>query len=393
MRVLSLCISLVLCFAGNSALAQTASACEPAPESANDMSVAGDRIRQLIKEKRFAAVEDEFSDKVKRYGRGEYSDLHIYGMVYRATDNDVALEPLLSQWINEKPDAFAARLFRGAFHSSAGASKRGSETADKTSVEQFNAMEAEFKKAVTDLNVALELRPDSALPRAFLINVARSFSPDAVRSLMLEAEKADPANMSARYTSILALAPRWGGSMEDLDGIPARATGLTEAQRRFLRYQVEMSKGSHYDEMRKEKATALTHYQQAAQICTSSNALWKASSMAYTLEDWLAVRELMDRYLALRTGAALGWERRGWAEEKLGKMPDAISDYEKAAELGEAWSQNKLGYMLMTGQHMQRNLPRARQLLESAAAKGNTNARANLEWLSRQDPARQSVEK
>jgi len=189
-------------------------------------------------------------------------------------------------------------------------------------------------------------------------------------------------------------ATRWthggGGSLEDLDALVARAlkSPLPEARQRFLQYEIETIKAEHFREITKEKTKALAHYRRAAAVCASGDALWGASTMAYDLEDWPTVIEVVDAYVALRPAGAGAMQRRGWAKEKLGRVKEAARDYEVAASAGEAWSQNKLGYLLMTGTGVPRDRERARQLFEAAVAKGYAQARTNLDWLNRQPAAK-----
>jgi tetratricopeptide (TPR) repeat protein len=368
------------------ATAQAQVSCDPTPDALVD-TAAKDRIRQLLKEKKFGAVEDELGDKLKRYERGAYSDLALYTTIYEAMDKQPALEPILAQWVNEQPRSSMARLLRAAYHVSAGYAKRGGERANKTSLEQFAAMRAEFDKALSELEVSLRLRPNSALPRALLIEIARStVGPDAVRALLLDAERLDPSNQAARQAAVFALEPRWGGSLEDLDAMALRwsIAPISAPRLRFLQYRVELQKGSHFYVFAKEKSKALVHYRRAARICTSADALWRASHAAYDLEDWDASLEVLDELLRLSPDRGTAWERRGWAKEKLGRTGEAIRDYEKAAAMGEAWSQAKFGSLLMTGAGVPKDLDRARQLLEAAAAKGDSTARHHLDYLNRQ---------
>jgi tetratricopeptide (TPR) repeat protein len=380
--VLALC-----CCSWLPAHAQAPLSCDPSPE-APAAQPAADRIRDLVRQKRFEAVEDEIADKLRRYERREYSDLDVYGTINRAMVGDMAAEPLLTQWVNEQPRSFVARLLRAAHHVNAGYSRRGNKMADQTSAEQFQAMELAFRSAAGDLRAAMDLRPNSALPHAWAIQIARSVAgPEAVQTLLAEATRVDPRHSAARYAVIWGLEPRWGGSFEHLDALVADigASALPEPRRRYLRYMVEMRKGAHFQDITREKTKAGAHYRQAGRICASSNAWWLASTMAYDLEDWSAVVDAASEYVALRPDSARGWSRRGWAKEKMGRVAEAVADYEKSATLNEPWAQNKLGYALMTGQGgVARDLGRARELLRASAAAGNASARQSLDWLERQ---------
>jgi hypothetical protein len=377
---------LCLIFVSAVAAAQPGSTCDPDTTARPDSAVS-DRLRALIKEKKFGAVQDELNDRLKRYERGVLSDMQLYRDISAAVKADVSMEPLLAQWVSGEPASYFARLMKGMHHISVGYAKRGGEVADKTSVEQLGAMEVEFKKAVSELQAARNIRPASALANSALMTVANAVAgPSAVKGLLAEAEKLDPLTMAARYLAITTLNPKWGGTFEDLDEIVVRAqsTALPAPQLRYLQYQVEMEKAGFLDVFAKEKTKAISHYRLAAALCPGSPPWSKISSAANTIQDWNTVREAATQILSLHPKSAKDMQMRGWASEKLGKMDAAVQDYQGAAELGEAWSQNKLGYLYMTGTGVAKDLPRAKTLLESAVAKGVPTALANLEWVNRQ---------
>jgi tetratricopeptide (TPR) repeat protein len=364
---------------------ESGQACDPEPTRSN--TGVSDRLRQLLRKKEFVAVQDEFDDRLRRYEKGEFNDLNLYNIAKDSVRNEPGLDPIFSEWTKLNPGSFAAHFLSAVYHVEAGYTKRGSELADKTSMEQFQAMEAEFKAGMADLKSAKELRPKLGLVHAPAIKIARSIAgPEASRAMLAEAETVDPRNVSARYAAIAALDVRWGGSLEDLDGIVERAakSPVPVPSQRYLKYLVEETKADHFRYITKEKTRAMAHYLQAARVCASPNALWSASTMAFDLQNWQAVINTVNDYLALQP-RGVAWERRGWAQEQLGHMDLALPDYEKAASSGQAWAQNKLGYLYMTGKGVPKDIARARQFFELAAAKGNVNAKANLDLLNKSE--------
>lgn len=377
----------VVCLA---AAAQTAPVCDPAADDTT-LAAARTRIAGLLKQKQFRAVEDEFADKMRRYRKGEYSDWHLAHTAFEAMGGDPALEPLLAEWVAQQPNSYWARLLKGYHHIGIGLKKRGSAFADRTSREQFGAMEAELAKAADELKHALAIDAQSSLAFAGLLRITRNIAgPQASAGVLAEAEARDPGNLAARIEAIYSLSPRWGGSAEEMDEIVKRAKGskLDPLKQRLVEWHVEMSKGDHYRDITREKTRAGNHYRQAARICRSRSALSQATTMAYDVEDWNTVAALVTEYMASFPSDPKHLQRRGWAHEKMGRLPEAISDYKAAAGAGEAWAQNKLGHMYMMGNGVERDLAKARQLLQSSAAQGNAQARTYLEYLSKQ-PASQ----
>ncbi len=353
-------------------------------------SPASSRLRSLLKEKQYAALEDELSDKLARYEKGEYSDLTLFRDVRSAVRKDVSLEPLLAQWVGASPKSFFARLMKALQHTDTAFEKRGYDFSDKTSAEQLTAMQSEFGKAIVDYKAALLIKPESAIARAGLMGAARALAGgDATVDLLTESERLDPRNLSARNEAIFSLAPKWGGSFEALDSVASRAVQarLSEASQRYLKYRIDTEKANHFEVVTKEKSKSIQAWRRAAAHCPMVEIPWSnISRLATDIEDWATVKEVSNRTIAV-SNAPTAIQRRGWANEKLGLSVEAIKDYEQAAALGEPWSQGRLGYFYMIGQHVPKDLVKAKVLLESAVAKGNTSARQSLDWLNRQPNA------
>jgi hypothetical protein len=354
----------------------------------NVASTAANRMRALLKEKQFAALEDELNDKFKRYLASEYSDLIMYRDLRFALRNDASLEPLLAQWIATMPNSYMARLSKGIFHSQLAYAKRGSAFSNQTSTEQLDAMQAEFEKASADLLTAKRIRPQATLHNSPLMDIARAtVSVGAVTDLLIESERTERLNLAPRQSAVFSLAPRWGGSFEALDDLVARAISVKMPVEsiRYLKYSVEMEKASHFNEVTKEKTKAIFYWKNAAELCPENETAWSnIARNAFDIEDWKSVKDTASRAIQRNSSATGSLYRRGYANEKMGLMTDAIADYQRAADLGEATSQGRLGYFYMLGQNVPKDLQRAKSLLEASASKGNAHAKQSLEWLNRQ---------
>jgi len=367
--------------------AQTLESCDPAPNAATDKQTV-ERLRKLVVDKNFSALEDELGDRLKRYDAGQYSDLELYWLIKNTVSKaDVSFDPILKQWVKERPQQLMARLVKAEYHIAMAYAKRGKEFAEETSAEQMQAMNAEFEKAAQEIKVAMDISSKSSLVRATLMEIIRARGGrEAARMLYMDAQEADPLNQSVRWAAISALDQRWGGRPEDMEWLLDQfaKSPLSPSRKRALQWKVEMIRAQHFQNITKEKTKAIAQYRKAATICDSSDVLWQMSRAANDLEDWPVVVEVMTSYLTLKSDESRPYTRRGWALEKQGKLPEATADYQKAADLGDAWAQNKLGYMYAKGQGVTKDIPRARQLLQAAAAQGNTNAQAHLQWLGAQ---------
>lgn len=370
-----------------SAQAQTSQQCLPTFDE--NLGVAtGKRIQTLLKEKKFAAVEDELADKLRRVDAGTYEDFTLYSEVKEAASEDAALEPILAEWVAHSPKSYVAILLKASNHVNLGYKRRGGDFADKTSSEQVSAMQTEFVKAASEASAAIKLNSNTAMAHAVLIRIARAVGGlEVTKMLLVEAEKNNPKNFSAKWQAISGLSPRWGGSFDELDAFVSmvKRGSLDAAKKRRLEYAVEMEKASHFDAITKEKKKAAVHYRAASNLCSEAKTpLNRIIAIAYDLEDWPEVKKTTSQYLLLDPASGSAFQRRGWAQEKTGQLPEAVKDYDAASTLGESWAQNKLGYFYMIGNTVPKDLNRAKQLFESAVAKGNQNAKVNLEWTNKQ---------
>jgi hypothetical protein len=193
-------------------------------------------------------------------------------------------EGMLVDWVEKNPNSFFANLANGSYHANRASNSRGTNFASKTTASQFSAMKEEHLIAEKYLNAALKLKPNSALPYGGLIAIAANQSGNAsVDKLFKAALQADPKNLSARVTATSYLSPRWGGSLEQLDGILAEATAakLPEPHLYYLKYNATVEKASHYEVIAKDKKTAYMNYKEALAMCSNSSGA--PSGMARTV--------------------------------------------------------------------------------------------------------------
>ena len=341
----------------------------------------------LLRDKKFAAIEDTLKDREARTLKGEFRDQSLYRLTKFADSAEPELEPLMNEWVRNNPASFMALMVRANFHLAVGWKKRGNKFSNATSQDQFDAMNESFKKAGSDLAASSKLAPVSVLPYSGLINIAGSMaqSNDKIQDVLLRANKIDPQNYVVRKMAIWRLSPRWGGSFDALDKIieQAKSSKLNAADLRRLEYSVLFEKGSHFKDVEKRPLEALPYFMQAAKMCDSYQAWAEVSSIEYTREDWPQVEAAMNQYMRLHPDTAWGYNRRGWALQQQGRLKDAIADFKRSSELGNDYAQNKMGYFYMTGNGVPKDLAQARTLFAKANVQGNKTAKANLEYLAR----------
>ncbi len=378
--LISLCITLA-----NVVNAQTLAGCELVSDSPS-LTTTIPRLQGYLKSKNFVALEEEWNDKLSRVGQPGYPDFLLYKEIQRVVSDDASLEPLIEQWKSDRPNSFLAYLSSGIFRDLLGYKKRGTGLARETSKEQFEAMAAEHRKGLKDLDVAVSLNKSSAIPMAAMINILRSnASADVDALIFLKAEQADKNNLSARIARIKSISPAWGGSNEMLDSYykEVGTIGIAESAVRYLQYSILIQKAFLYDVLSKERRKAIETWKQATGLCQYAEEPLRATiRLAYDLEDWIDVRDTASKLLVVLPGNAQVHSQRGWAHEKLTNYAEMERDYLRASELGLAYAQNRIGYFYMTGQYVNKDFVKARKYLQMAVNTGNSHAVENLRWLN-----------
>jgi tetratricopeptide (TPR) repeat protein len=358
-----------------------------------DVETAGLRkeLLALLRDKKYQALQDTLNDRHARMLTGEFGDRALHRLTNFTDSADPALEPLLDEWVRTSQSSFMALLVRGKYHASVGWKKRGTRFSDQTSQDQIDAMGESFKKAWPDFVASSKKQPQSVLPYPELMQIASAMGDSSeVPDILARANGVAPKNLIARLMAIKRLSPRWGGSFEATDKIlaQARIEKLNPTDLRRLEYATLQIKAAHFKDVEKRPLEALPYYTQAAKVCDSYAAWAEVSSIHYDREDWPQVEAATNQYMRLRPDTAWAYNRRGWALEKQGRLKDAISDFERAAEQGSDYAQNKIGYFYMTGNGFPKDLGKARVLFEKANAQGNKSAKANLEFMARSADAK-----
>ena len=170
-------------------------------------------VRQLLLARSYDALDtllSAYADSATRDYRLEYRLFDAYGAFDLALPS---LEPLLAEWVQQRPSSAAARLARAAFFAASGWNARGSRTARNTNGKQVQGMRESFQLAVADVSVALRLAPNSIVAYRELMRIARSDGDTATaHELFDRAIKIQPYSFLLREEYIVDLLPRWGGS-------------------------------------------------------------------------------------------------------------------------------------------------------------------------------------
>jgi len=127
-------------------------------------------------------------------------------------------ESILHQWMEARPQLYAARLAAGEYFYRLGTVERGGKWADETSPEQFKQMDIAFEQAVRHVKAALSLHPTLIEGYYVLAKIAMFHGDDGTEQAFIQqALKIAPASFRIRRGHMQALLPRWGGSYEAME--------------------------------------------------------------------------------------------------------------------------------------------------------------------------------
>ena len=163
------------------------------------------------------------NEKIEALNKSSYEDLMyemmIDGLLEVFDRSDLSLEPHFNAWVNHSPKAWQAYLSRGAYYAACGWQQRGADWARNTSDRQLKGMRHYHKKAKTDLEHSLTLKPGLVPAYTYLIKIAKTslFSDTQAKGLIDAAIKSCPGTYSARMAYFRNLLPRWGGSIREME--------------------------------------------------------------------------------------------------------------------------------------------------------------------------------
>jgi TPR repeat protein len=339
--------------------------------------------------KRYDELDKHFNGLLKALDGGTESD----AMVQRAFSLFQSLkpgnEPLHVEWVRKFPKSRAAHLAMAYYYENLGWGARGDEFAGKTSREQFAAMEAYFRQAITELDAADALGK-TTLTAAKRIGMARAGSAlrlDATQ-LYRDAIKADPRTLEVRIRYINASVPKWGGSMRQLASIVDDAKTLPPSDRRYIEYLVYQEMANTYScdsNLTPECgqfAKAAEYYEKSIPLCPGlDNALRNAvGHYARQKDDPNVMRTAT---LLIERSPRNGWARamRGRSYIRQQKYKEAFDDYRAGADLGSGEAFEGLAWLYATGQGTPQDNRKAIDLYTSAANLGVKGAREKADLI------------
>jgi TPR repeat protein len=346
-----------------------------------------DAMLKLLRANKYVELDALLNTRFHAYQEGRESDLMLGRDLNFALKPFPELDPSVAQWVEQFPTSFFSNLAAGWYQQRLGNEERGNEFSNKTSRAQFEDMAKRYALATPYLQKAATLNPKSALPFGPLLVIAASHSINESASVLNQAIKADPKNLSIRAWAPFYFSPRWGGSFEALRSLVAEARDakLQPAQVRYLAYSETMEQGDHFWGVDANQKEAVARYKQALAMCPNSEkALNGLITNASKIKDWESIRQSVSLAETADNTSPKAFRLRGFAFQELGQPDKALADFERGAQLKDPWSIGYLGYLSLEGKIVPKDWDKARTLLTYASILGDKFAEKQLDWLNSQ---------
>ena len=349
----------------------------------------------LLRQGKFQELDSEFSAAQRRFERGELTgdEARNAFRAFYPVDSDLAAR--YDQWVTAFPRSYVARLARAIYYKERGLEDRGGKYIQETSKAQIDKMDSSFGKAIKDFGDSLSMTPKPFLSYLHMLDIGRQYVPASYsRRLYDHAVALDPSSIAVRQKYMLALSAKWGGSLHSMQKLldECRLAKLPAAQLRQLESLVYEDEGWER-ENDGDHAAAEVAYRKAIDLdppdCTSCII---SSLVGVLIEErkFADAVPYLNEYLKAKPGDVWALSNRGLVYVEIGNPAGAFDDWSRSANAGDAFSQNRLGVLYMTGipGHLAPDFNLGINWLKMSAAQGNEDAQRNLPLALAQKGAR-----
>ncbi|MBL8483482.1 MAG: DUF4034 domain-containing protein [Rhodocyclaceae bacterium] len=386
--------------------------------SVADYEAARTRVILQLQDGKFAELDAELNALQARFEQsGELEDAiwDAFKPFDELAPELADAEPQLRAWVERHPQSYAAHAALGIHLMRRARDARGGGYIRATSAAQLDAMQRWMEPAMRELKLSLTLSTRPLLSYHMLVTGASFTGADADKEAYYQAGIGLlPASRHLRALYLDRLKPRWGGSYAAMSAyteqsakvlarsadlhsmqaeIPADqadrayAAGDLDAAERLYTAALELSDEAWLRCQRAWVRSARNawdgvledlHHARGGEACACSCAAVVARFATRRADDPRAL-ELLDAFIALNPRAGDLYGRRGWIMHQAGRHADALQDFLRGAELGDAYAQTMAGKYLFQGTG---GLPADRErglgLLQAAARQGDRNAQLSV---------------
>ncbi|WP_334158752.1 DUF4034 domain-containing protein [Oryzomicrobium sp.] len=302
-----------------------------------------------------------------------------------AMDNDQDSEIIFNSWIEKFPKSYAAHVARGFYYEGNGWRSRGSQYISETPAHRLVQMNIFFRKARTSFEEAKKLTAKPIAALTGLLTISATEGEKTQRDNILdEILKLAPNSLTPRKEYLGFIQPKWGGSYVEMEVfIYSSKKYLSENQANVLAGELQISRSAEIENQADKNpgkrqlylSTALSLLDQTLALTPSNVNLIarKAGILSKQGENIEALR-LYDQAIDLSHGPSL-YASRAALQVDMHNHSAAVDDFSMAANLGNLWAQQQLGWINYTGAYgVQKNPATALKWFYRSAIWGDTYA-------------------
>jgi tetratricopeptide (TPR) repeat protein len=355
-------------------------------------------LRGLLKDRKFRELDSKMSAMLAAQQAGRMTDAQVHLAFSGLVNDHASWGPLLREWVSQFPKSQSARLALGYHLADKGWAVRGSKFAYETSPEQLALMDDYFRAALSAYDEA------DARGRKLSVSVAQRMNMAATTSslgldvsrLYREGIKRYPETLQVRIEYVYKSAPKWGGSVEQLESIVDDASTLPPADKRYIQYLVYHELGSFYWCAEGEGCGAgkkrngenakqvIGYYEKSIAMCPGlDDSLDSLRRYLQERRNYTALIESTSRMIERNPRQATAFASRGFAYAHMHKFREAFADYERAALLGDGYSTKQLAGFYESGTVVPKDARKAIDLYLIAESRNGDGARKEAERLSK----------
>jgi len=292
------------------------------------------KLLPLLAEKKFSALNAKIREVQRSYDTDFRNEKAMTALLREFETVDPKVEALLDAWAASCPNDFQPFLCRAAYLSMRGKYARGFAFASETTGTQFQNMASLYAKASADCRKALQLNPGLVHAYAYLINMGGSTDDVDLKPLLDQALKINPYSLTVREEYLGNLAPRWGGSLEQMKAFVDEARSYVDRYPalKILEGQLYIAEGLDADG-EKQYPRAIDLYTKALTYGESRIAYWRRGNAHQHMSLSKAIADY-DKAIAMDPSFILAYYNRYAARGLSGDVQGAMTDLCRITELG-----------------------------------------------------------
>lgn len=328
----------------------------------------------MVRAGKFAELDRYYGAIQAAYAKGSISDERLRLAFRHFYDDSPDLAARYASWVKEMPNSYVAHLASAIYYVRVGEASRGDRFIADTSEAQLDGMGIAFARASAELRTSLPLDKKPLLSVFYELDIGK-FEGDATRNrqLLQDSLAIDRRNYIVRQMYLQTLQTAWGGSTQQIEAFLAESRNAGSSARQVRRLSAMVFADEAWvDEFdRKNYKRAAAEYLEAARLSGDDACLLCAGNALTKAKEFPAAARVLTQYLARNPESTDALGQRGYVYLALGRASDAVRDYERAADLGDAYSQYTLGTMYLIGEFgLPRDGNKAFDWLHRAAAQG-----------------------